>query len=370
MKSITAAALGLPVLVMSFMILAPMAHALDGEYVATEVVTSYVSGNSPTMILAFDNNLEICLELRQPGSMDDLLERDIAVTRSQLLVLRLWGLIASDENDRMYFTLPVIDASHSLELTELARGVAEEVLAASRDDVEAFMSVVHAEGWTANGYALLGSFVLDGLLWPALERQGVLEQSDPTEFESGSEYWSGLSWVNLSPVSKTLGTNSIATSSGTMHAAWTPASLEVQGPLWRKGMAESVTGLATGLIEHESAESQELVELGLFGADRSPNFPVIDVQSPLCKQGEILALRVAQAMAETSELKDMLELVGAPNPSAAMIMAHHWVYPEILGILEAEGISPPPVLEEGSTHPVAATIFVTGPDADCVDTVD
>ena len=357
--------------VVAFLTLGPaLAHGGDESWVASEVVTSYVSGTSPTLILSFDNNLEICLALRHPATMDELREQGIPVTRSQVLVLQLWGLIDSADDGVLRFRLPVIDESRSFELAERARVVAAMTLTASWPEVDAFMQAVRDAGWAKSSYVLLGSYVLDGLMWTALEQEGVLENSDPATFESGSEYWSGVSWVTLPPRQKAIGTNSVVTRNGTLHAAWTPISLQAQEALWQSEELEAIVAFATGQAGAGSDEQEKLEELGLVDRRGRPGFPVIESGSAICEQGGILARKIAQRLSALSELRKMMKLTGVDDPSAALIIAHHWVYPEMLRILEAEGLPRPTILSDGSASGLAGSLFVTLPGVECVGVVE
>jgi hypothetical protein len=347
-----------------------IAHGGDESWVASEVVTSYVSGTSPTLILSFDNNLEICLALRHPGTADELREQGIAVTRSQLLVLRLWGLIDSSDDGALRFRLPVIDESRSFELAERSRILAAKTLSASWQEIDAFTQAVRDAGWARSNYALLGSYVLDGLMWPALEQEGLLESADPTTFESGSEYWSGVSWVTLPPERKAIGTNSVVTERGTLHAAWTPISLEAQELLWQDEEFRAIIDCATGQTEAGSDEEEMLKELGFVDRRGRVRFPVIEPGSAVCEQGGILARRIAKMLGDMSELGKMMELAGDDDPSTAMIIAYHWVYPALLRILEAEGLSRPAIFDDGSASGLASSVFVTLPGVECVEVVE
>ena len=344
-----------------------VAHCGDESWVASEVVTSYVSGTSPTLILSFDNNLEICLALRQPRSMDELRDQGVPVTRSQVVLLQLWGLIESGDDGALHFKLPVIDESVSSELSQKARVVAAKTLSASWGEIDAFTQEVREAGWARNSFALVGSYVLDGLVWPALEQEGMLEDSDPTAYESGSEYWSGVSWVTLPPIPKALGTNSVSTENGTLHVAWTPNSLEAQKPLWQREHLEAITAFANGQSGSESDGRKILEELGLVDRRGRARFPVIESGSAVCEKGGILAAKIAHFLADTSELREMMELVDAEDPSVALIMVHHWVYPALLRILEAEGLSRPAILSDPPSAGLAGSLFVTLPGVECVE---
>ncbi len=75
-----------------------VADASNVEWKASEVVTSYVTGTSPTLILGFDNNLAICLALQEPTNKSDLRDSGISHTDSQLVLMQLWHLVERVNN--------------------------------------------------------------------------------------------------------------------------------------------------------------------------------------------------------------------------------------------------------------------------------
>ena len=289
------------------------------QYNATDVVTSYVSGNSPTMILSFDNNLEVCLALRTPGTLDELREQGIEVTRSQALVLRLWALLETGDDGTLRFTLPVVDGPRADELSKLADSLAQDVVSATSEALDTFRRVVSDAGWARSEYALLGSYVLDGVVWTAIEAEGILRDADATSYESGSEYWSGVSWVTLAEVSKDLGTNSGARDRGTMHVAWAPPTLEIQAPLWRSGRSEVIIELARGESGVDPETVEALRQMGLIDSQGRTLYPVIDAGSPICERGGELARGIARQLVQSA---NALSLLGCAIPLA-------WLWDEL-----------------------------------------
>lgn len=59
-------------------------------------------------------------------------------------------------------------------------------------------------------------------------------------------------------------------------------------------------------------------------------------------------------------------VIGREIVNTGLIMAHHWVYPALLDILESEWLARPPILRGGSDSVLAASLFVTSHDVDCV----
>ncbi|NIO28619.1 MAG: hypothetical protein GTO29_08710 [Candidatus Latescibacteria bacterium] len=80
------------------------------KWVDSEVVTSYVSGTSPTLILGLDTNLEICLALREARTISELRSDSVPVTDSQLILLQLWRLIERSDDGKMRCTVPIIES--------------------------------------------------------------------------------------------------------------------------------------------------------------------------------------------------------------------------------------------------------------------
>lgn len=105
------------------------------EWVASEVVTSYVNGTSPTFILGLDNNLEICLALREAKTISELRSDGVSVTDSQLIILQLWRLIERSDDGAMRCTVPIIESPVTTELEVLAQAVTDELLKAVGSDI-------------------------------------------------------------------------------------------------------------------------------------------------------------------------------------------------------------------------------------------
>jgi len=338
----------------------------ETKWVASEVVTSYVSGTSPTLILGLDNNLQICLALREAGTIPELRAEGIPATDSQRVLLQLWSLIERSDDGTMRCTIPIIEPPVTMQLDSLADRVAGELLGAVGPDIEAYIGTVQEAGWPGSRYALLGSFVLDGLAWKAFERLGAVETADASAMNTGSEHWSGVAWITLPPQPHRLGTNTYPTPDGVLCMSWTPSSLPRQQALSKAEVREPLTAMASDRLEHPSPDdSRMLEELGLIKVGKL-NFPVVGSDSPLCARSGRLAMQVARALVASRPFHEMKRLTGAHNPDVAWIMAYHWVYPALMSRLEARGLARPPALDGDSGASLGPTVYVIANEADCV----
>jgi len=337
--------------------IAPASKA-DQKWVALEVVTSYVSGTSPTLILGLDNNLEICLALREPRKISELRSDGVAVTDSQLALLQLWRLVERLDDGRMKCTVPVIESPVTTELEALAQTVTEELLSALGSDVDRYVGMVREAGWPGSSYALLGSFVLDDLAWKALERLGAIEHADASAMDTGSPHWSGVTWITLPPQTHKLGTNSYPTPDGVLCMTWTPSSLPEQEVLGKPGLREELTALASGRLAGPSADQAQVLErLGLVH-DGGLKLPVIRADTPMCVESGRLAMQAARALVVSEPFREMKRLTGAQDPSVAVIMAYHWVYPRLMSQLELQGLTRPLALDGESGAPLGPTTYI------------
>ena len=81
-------------------------------------------------------------------------------------------------------------------------------------------------------------------------------------------------------------------------------------------------------------------------------------------------MQIAQFLGGSSELREMMKLVGAEDPSVALIMVHHWIYPALLRMLEAEELPRPSILDDGAASGLAGSLFITLPGVECVESVE
>ena len=202
-------------------------------------------------------------------------------------------------------------------------------------------------------------------MWEALARVGAIENADASTIPSGSEYWSGVTWITLPPQSAKLGTNSHHTDDGTLYAAWTPSALGPQEVLQQHGLREELNAVAFSRVAAPEEHSRLLEEFGLVN-DGELAIPVIRAGSRLCVEGGRLAARVARTVIAAEGMQEIVRLTEARSESVAMIMAYHWVYPAILSRLEAGGLKRPAVLAGESGATLAPSLYMLEGDAACV----
>ena len=332
---------------------------------APEVVTSYVNGTSPTLILGFDNNLEICLALRQPRSPEALREDGVTMTDSQRVLMQLWRLIERNDLGELRCTVPIIEGAVAERLQALAGTVAEDLIDSLGPEIDRYLVGVTEDGWTEASYVLLGSFVMDGLVWEALERIGAISSADPGELASGSDYWSGVAWITVPPQDSRLGTNSQEMDGGSLHVAWTPASLVHQEALQHSWFREAMATAAFADPATASVAAGKLEALGVVRADALA-VPLIQAGSRVCEEGGRLAMQMSRALVESEAFREGIGLIDARSDTVATIMVYHWVYPAMLERLGARGITPPAILEGVPGAPLAPSLYVTRDLAACL----
>jgi hypothetical protein len=340
----------------------PMGEEVDWD--ASEVVTSYVNGTSPTLILGLDNNLEICLALREPKSVSELRSAGVQVTESQLILLRLWRLIERTDEGTLRCSVPIIEPPVTTELETLAASVSNTLLEAVAPDIDGYVELVNEAGWSESAYTLLGSYVLDGLVWSALESLRAIESADASKIPTGSEHWSGVTWITLPPQAHKLGTNSYPMDSGTLAMAWTPASLRAQEELRKQGLREELTAMASGRLGSKGVHGETLEQLGLVDGG-IPAVPIIRTDSSICAASGELALEVARVLVGLDAFRQMIRVTGATNPSVALIMAYHWVYPRLMSRLEDRGLARPPAFDGVAGASLGPTLYVVESDRAC-----
>ncbi|NIO28620.1 MAG: hypothetical protein GTO29_08715 [Candidatus Latescibacteria bacterium] len=242
----------------------------------------------------------------------------------------------------------------------------DELLSALGPDIDRYVGTVREAGWPGSSYALLGSFVLDDLAWKALERLGAIENADASAMDTGSQHWSGVTWITLPPQTHKLGTNSYPTPDGVLCMTWTPSSLPEQEALRQPELREELTAMASGRLEGPSADRIQLLEqLGLV-QNGGLNVPVIRPDTPVCVESGRLAMQAARALVVSEPFREMKRLTEAQNPAVALIMAYHWVYPRLMSQLEVRGLVRPLVLDGRSGTPLEPTVYVVTNEAACV----
>ena len=323
-------------------------------YRASEVTVSYASGTSPTLILGLDNNLEVCLALAKPATVEELRGRGIAMTESQRVLLLAFSLIKRTEGERYECQVPVFRGKLAVQMRRDADDIAGRLAESASASRAAFDKAVRAAGLGENAYSLLGSLVLDHLVWAEFERQGLLASADPSTMKTGSPLWSGYAWIVLPPAPAKVGTDSSSLDKSELFVTWTPDSLKASEAL--SNAAKHAVLLAANGGELSAAERELLTRLDLWKSGGS-RIATIAADSPVYLAARDLASEIAQTFASAFDFPRFARYSGVPDRSKDTLIVWHEIFPRLLKRLARGGAAEPPVLIDG-TGSLRSAMFV------------
>lgn len=134
-----------------------------------------------------DNNWDILCSFRTPGTKSRLDSLNIPYNESQLKLLMVGDLLASD--DGVYTTkMPILDKRQTTEIRTVSTNFADSVYPVIEPKIKELISTFKMKGYTAQTYSLIFSYLLDGYIW----NEGKL----PVPNNIGSHgTWSGVYWA-------------------------------------------------------------------------------------------------------------------------------------------------------------------------------
>lgn len=169
-----------------------------GQWEATQFVA--VSLLQPEDYVTVDNNWEILYNLRTPRTLEELRGMGVECSDSQLLLLRVGGLIRKAKG-KWQTTIPILDQEQTRSLRSFSEEVAGSMYTKTKADFISFTQTIHDEmGFKDNALSLVFSYLLDGRMWTKL----LLFDDADSHFG-----WSGCYWVLYEPrTGLACGTNS------------------------------------------------------------------------------------------------------------------------------------------------------------------
>ena len=324
-----------------------------------DLITAFASGTSPVAVLMLDNNFDIALNLLQPRTIDELRANEIPVLESQRVLLKVWSLIKQLDNDRYLFSLPMmvgekLNAART-KATEIARTIVQE----NQSNIQDFLQVAQEQSFLAHQFPLLGSLVLDGMVWDQLQELGVVDDIDFSGMETGSSFWKGLAWITYPEKSFRLGTNGFALGGYGISQSWTPQSFPLQKPIMNSSVLQQklVDFVDNPKTYRRDKDHEQLVKMGFFKEDQL-TIPCLHQDHVLWQAGKKLAAQVTSTLGDEIAKID-LELMIDREFKSALIIFYHEIYPAMLEILIETGIDLPGVMQGYPDAPIADSFFMT-----------
>ena len=138
------------------------------------------AAQSPESIVRLDNNGDILLALVQGQTREQLRQQGFSFNESQIRLLEDWRLV-SEKNDILRSTIPILTPDQTRQLRESMRERARVIGGETREDIGAITRELDSSGREGNAYAILFSYVLDGLVWKGFEEKGLLQQRNSAQ---------------------------------------------------------------------------------------------------------------------------------------------------------------------------------------------
>jgi hypothetical protein len=306
------------------------------------------SVNTPHFAVRADTNGQI-LYYAQDGATKAQLEQAMGapVLSSQLGLLRDWRLLKRD-GDVYTASIPVLGPEKigrlRQEMGDLASRIAPEV----RPDIEKIASELKRRNLSDHLYAVLFSYVLDGLTWDHLQSsKAVLALSD-LQITAEHPFWEGTFWALYPKRDTAPGTNSTGPEGITLLMTWTEPVLKQLGALQNAPTLASVLQrAATGDCRHLSVEDTSHNTWNLDLPDGSCAVPVIhdEASDPVYAAGTRIAERIANAVLDYNAQS----LIGGVTAQQAHLIETHELILELLdAFVRQKLVEQPAVLRTGA----------------------
>lgn len=304
------------------------------------------SVSTPHFAVRADTNGRI-LYYAQTGATKSQIEHAMAapVLSSQLELLRDWRLL--QRNGDIYTTnIPVLGPKQIGRLRERMGSLAIKIAAENRNEVQKIALELGRRRLSDRLYAVMFSYVLDGLTWDRLQSREAIPRMKIT---AGHPFWDGTFWALYPKRKDAPGTNTVDGDGITLRMTWTdPVLKQVNALLDAPALTSAMQKAAKSNCQHLSVEdkARNKWDFGLPGGWCA--FPVIQESGsdPIHAASMKIADRIAKAVLD----QDMQDLVngGATVQQAHLIETHELLW-EVLDAFERQDlVHQPPVLRTGS----------------------
>ena len=298
---------------------------------ATNAVTSFISGTSPTLVLGLDNNLSICIAAREWTSLARLDTLHLGMSGSQRLVFNMFALLERNPAGEVRCRLPILSADQMDTVRQVAGEAATRI---AEDHAQLVRDVVDAsrlDGAGEQAYAIVASYVLDGLVWEQLAARGLMGPTDAMRHPTGSPLWTGYAWISLRSRPSFAGTNRHHGNGGEVYVAWTPAT----EPALAKLATPVMDSILRSALEKREPTGDTRIILGKAGLvdDRPFRIPVIGPDSPTAIAARRLALSVGSGIERFLDYQRLSKALSLTDTTMLTLIAYHELYPTILSTL-------------------------------------
>jgi hypothetical protein len=207
--------------------------------------------HTPQRVIRIDGNGRVLNQAVGGTTLGALKASGLAVTDSQVLLLKTYGLI-DQTGDRITTAFPVIGPEAMLPLRARLSQLAAATAPALAGDARSIGQQLKADGFADHAYAVVFGYALDGLLWDELRRRGALPD---TALDLDHPIWRGAFWAIYPERADVPGTNESQVGDRALVSVWTDRTVEPLAALTdaHAGPAKSDAWLSRLPVIHAAA---------------------------------------------------------------------------------------------------------------------
>lgn len=298
---------------------------------------------TPQPIVEMGNNGEILYQARSGITRANLKRKGIPFSERQLKVLDACGLL--DSGPILRTSIPVLGPSEIQNIRFELNKQAQSNGPILKKKVQKLVEELNHQGFSDNSYSIIFSYLLDGLVWDHLEKQGLMPKNETT---TDKPFWDGTFYAVYPIRTGKPGTNTTSDHSWSISLTWTDSVLKASAS---SGFSKSTKSLLSEIVTNGSVKNpvliHELQTHGLINPSGHLIVPIIHEKNddPIYAPAIAISQEIADEMVKIVKIPKFRQLLKTTNSANALVITYHEYLWELLAYLESEGvINKPPAL--------------------------
>ena len=283
-------------------------------------LTCECNGEPPNAMILKDNNGEILYAARNGVTVAQLKSHGISASGSQLKLLQDWRILTR-QGDRYTTAIPTLDEHDQAALRKSLRPRVAQTEAQVGGDIANIVATLQRNGYAGHAYAVVFSYVLDGLMWQNLKSKGALP---PEDLNSNAAHWSGAFWAVYPPRRNAVGSNSTDTPGAWIVYTWNDRVLAALQALDVKQFAlrvPTITNAPGDAIYRSGSRVTEILADAVQLSERSAPVPNLrisgDKAATTIVGGEFISELMGDLVAHHAvDVPDVLSGKADPTPAS------------------------------------------------------
>jgi hypothetical protein len=276
---------------------------------------------SPATIIQLDNNWEVFNTIPNSGIKKDSLLKNFEINESQLRLLKDWRIL-KENNGIVFKNIILLDSTLTESITKESKGVAVKVLGSMSSALKEYINVVENR-YQGQGFTLLFTYVIDGLVWKEFESRKLIESRKVTD---NFPLWNGEYWFIKNKRSLDFGTNSHTIGNFNLSVMWNDLSLQHINELYNKGILFSLSTFINKTPGYNQDSIKRILkDYGILKTDGELAIPLINSIQPdeiFIKSNNLSKLLVSEFL-KNIRPEELIKTYGFKSASQALIIFYH-----------------------------------------------